>query len=428
MRFRPSARAVISTVVRALILLGVFVPVAFAQCPGNIAINPGLDDGFSTRDAGEVNVANGWQPFWQDGPGQDEGYNRRPEFQPEDASRFGRRRIHEGNWAQKIMSTFSTHHAGLWQQINVPVGSTVRFSAWAQAWSSSKDDPSYSVDGAYGTSIGIDPTGGTDWTSPSIVWSGKNWTLDQWVQHGVETQARAGTVTIYLRGDAEWRVKHNDGYWDDICVTFQAPPTPLPRPTSPPPPPPTATPEAGSEGATPTDTAPSEAPPPTEPPPVAGGTIRVSAFDDLNGNGVRDQGEPQLAGAVIEVTNMQGNLVAARQTDGSSEPFAIQGLPAGSYVVAERDPPGYVSTSQNEWAVTLLEGGALELQFGDRFNPSPTPLPTRQPTSTPVPATPTPEPQSVASKVGDFMYGVSGVLLALIALVLPITLRILRSR
>ena len=391
-----------------------------AQCAGNIALNPNMEDGFSERGAGEVKAANGWIPYWQDGPGQGDGFNKRPEYQPEDAARFGRRRVHEGNWAQKWMTTFATHHGGMYQQVNVPPGSTVRFSAWAQAWSSSKDDPSYSVDGAYAMSIGIDPTGGTDFNSGNVVWSGKQWSLDQWVQLGVETVAKAGTVTLYLRGDAEWRVKHNDAYFDEICVTFQAPPPPTSRPKPTDAPAPTA--EPADTPVPPTET---EAEPTQVPENDSGSSILVSAFDDRNGNGMRDENEPQLAGALIEIADMQGKAIASYQTNGSSEPFAFTGLLPGNYTVTEKDPPGYVSSSPNQWTVTLLEGGQLDLVFADRYQPSPTATQTRVPTVTP---TATPTPVDVAGKVGDFMYGISGLLLAAVALILPIALRFLRGQ
>ena len=112
-------------------------PATQGDCAGNRLVNAGFEEGFSDRGAGEVSVANGWFPWWQDGPGQEEGYYRRPEYKPEDASRYGRRRVRTGNFAQKFFNTFSTHNAGLLQQVpQVPVGSKLIFSAWVQAWSS----------------------------------------------------------------------------------------------------------------------------------------------------------------------------------------------------------------------------------------------------------------------------------------------------
>lgn len=91
-------------------------------------VNAGFEDGFSERGAGEVTVANGWNPWWQDGPFQQDGFYRRPEFKQEDIFRFGNRRIHSGNNAAKFFTTFSTHNAGFWQQVSVPVGSNCTFS------------------------------------------------------------------------------------------------------------------------------------------------------------------------------------------------------------------------------------------------------------------------------------------------------------
>src|SRR4030042_5508764 len=74
---------------------------AMADCPGNAAVNGNFEGGFSPRGAGEIEIANGWHPWWQEGPNSSEGYNKRPEYKPEDASVFGRRRVYEGNFSQK---------------------------------------------------------------------------------------------------------------------------------------------------------------------------------------------------------------------------------------------------------------------------------------------------------------------------------------
>ncbi|NLG28909.1 MAG: hypothetical protein GX557_13430, partial [Chloroflexi bacterium] len=193
-----------------LATLGATAPVAFADCPGNALVNGGFEGGFSSRGANEVVVANGWSAFWQDGPFAEDGYNRRPEYKDENAAVFGNRRVREGTHGQKWGSVFATHKGGIWQQVNVQVGSSLTLTAWAQAWSSTADDPATSTGGKFYLSVGIDPTGGTDWNSANVVWSPVSTTLDQWVQLSVQAKATAGTVTVYLRGDAEWRNKHND--------------------------------------------------------------------------------------------------------------------------------------------------------------------------------------------------------------------------
>ena len=419
-------------------LLAGLVPAVYAECPGNALNNAGFEEGGSERGAGEVYVANGWSPWWQEGPFQSDGYNVRPEFKLEDASRYGRLRVREGNWAQKWFNTFSTHHAGLYQQAKVPAHSVVTVKAWGQAWSSAEDNPKYSKNGKYFMSVGIDPTGGTDFASPNVVWSERNATLDEWVELTVQAKAQGGTVTIYLRGDAEWRIKHNDVYFDDICVTYVAPtppPTNTPLPTNTPAPTevPTGVPTATSLPDKPT-AIPAPTQVPTVEPKLAG--IRVLAFDDSNDNGIKDAGELTLAGAQIQLTNMQRTPLAVYTSTGSPDPHVFQDLAAGNYIVTEKDPPGYSSTSPNQWAVTLLDGTQVNLYFADRAEPSPTPAETKAEivadllTETPV-ADKTAEPEPTEEKKGwpiaATLYSVSGINMALLALLLPFALRALRA-
>lgn len=49
-----------------------------------------------------------------------EGYYKRHEWKPENATLYGTRRVHSGNWAQKWFTVYGTHNAGLYQQISVP--------------------------------------------------------------------------------------------------------------------------------------------------------------------------------------------------------------------------------------------------------------------------------------------------------------------
>lgn len=401
-----------------------------AECPGNVAVNPGFEHGFSTRDGiPEVSVANGWHPFWQEGPRQEEGLNHRPEFKPEDAARFGYRRVRGGNWGQKMFTTYATHHAGIFQQISVPQGSVVSLSAWGQAWSSERDNPDESRDGKYYLSVGIDPTGGTNFTSENIVWSERNTTLDQWVQLAVEAQAQADTVTVFLRGDAEWPVKHNDAYFDDVCVTYVAP-TPPPTPTSIPP---TNTP-------VPTDT-PTPSPSPTvEPtatssPTPAMGTISVMVFEDLDGDGQRDPQESALSGARLELLDEEETVIESHVTEDDDEPHAFAVAP-GDYTVVETAPDGYRSTSPDRRAVTVISEDQVDVLFADSLQPSPTPTATAEPSATgeaegptpaptDVPPTPSPEP---GGGLWQSLYGFSGILVLVLALMLPAGLYLLRNR
>lgn len=401
---------------------------AAAQCPDTPLLNAGFEDGYSERGAGEVSVANGWNPFWQVGPFQEDGRNLRPEYKPEDASRYGTRRVHSGNFSQKWFNTFGTHNAGIYQQVGVPAGSIVTFSAWGQAWSSDDSNPDSTKGGWYALYVGIDPTGGTDWTSPNIVWSEPSRVLNQWAQISVTTQAQAGAVTVYIRGYAEFRNKHNDAYIDDACLTYVAP-TPLPTNTPRPTDTPTITPTPSSTP-TPTNTpTPEPSPTPEATPTPEPGAIRVLAYEDTNGSGTRDDGEPLVARAGIEVRDAAGAPVEAWVADGT-EPVTLDDLPAGDYRVESVPPPGYEASSAGGVTVTVGAGETVEIAFGLRFAPTATP----KPTDTPPPAvevtptnTPRPTaPPSPAARSGPSGY--AGILVALGAIGVVVLMRVLSAR
>jgi septal ring-binding cell division protein DamX len=376
-------------------------------CAGNVLANPGFEGGFSERGAGEVSVANGWFPWWQDGPGQDKGYYRRPEYKPEDASRYGRRRVRSGNFAQKFFNTFSTHNAGILQQVQVPADSILTLSAWVQAWSSQYHDPDTVKDpGNYRVYIGIDPTGGTDWSSPNVIWSEPAMQYNTWINLQLQAKAKAGTITVFLRGQPEFRTQFNDSYWDDICLTVQRP---TPRPTN-----------------TPTITpTPTSSPTPTATPTPLPGNVCVSVYQDLNENGQREDGEALISGAVIALLDGSRAELETYTTDGVNEPYCFQGLVAGDYYVQRQNPSGYVSTEPDEKLVAVEPGTSADIGFGAEFVPTPTPTSTATPTRTP---TPTPTPQPIIEQVGNTVYGVSGIILAALALIILLGLQVLRKR
>jgi hypothetical protein len=191
---------------------------------GNLLRNSDFEEGFSARGAGELSVGEGWQPWWQDGPGQEEGYNRRPEYKPEDADIYGGRRVRSGRFAQKFFNTFSTHNAGFYQQVNVVPDGRCIFSIWVQVWSSRDPNPDTVVDpGNYRVMVGIDPTGGTDWGAASVVWGEQRVEYNNWIQLSASAIAQGGKVTVFARGFPEYRMQFNDSYWDDAELREEAP-------------------------------------------------------------------------------------------------------------------------------------------------------------------------------------------------------------
>jgi hypothetical protein len=69
----------------------------------------------------------------------------------------------------QVQYSICPHDAGLYQHLMVPPESTVTFSAWSLAWSSSGDNARDSEGGRYWTQVGIDPTGGTNPENGEII-------------------------------------------------------------------------------------------------------------------------------------------------------------------------------------------------------------------------------------------------------------------
>jgi DNA-directed RNA polymerase specialized sigma24 family protein len=194
------------------------------------------------------------------------------------------------------------------------------------------------------------------------------------------------TATIFNRAG-----KQTDKTW-----SFTVVPAPTPTPTLAPaatPPLPTATPFATqtltpSPTSTPSRTSTATS---TASPTLCLTAISGTAFNDLNGNQVRDGGEPTLSGVVVNLQNGAGSTLATAISD-SFGTYKFASLPFGTYRVQAAVPPGWYPTTPTLITVNLSSCGAsLGVDFG--FNQAtPTPLPTTPPTQTPIIIVITPTP------------------------------------
>jgi LysM repeat protein len=235
-------------------LCGVALPapnsVVGAAQETNLLRNPGFEGEYSTWWEGSTpyvtaQMAPDWSPWWQRQLEGDPSWrNRMPEYKP---AAPWQNRIRSGANAQQYFTFYGTHIAGIYQRVAVDPGSRLRFSIWAQVWSSAYDDASVSeADGEVNVEIGIDPTGGTDPLSAFVVWSNPRRQYDQWFQMSVEATASASSVTVFVWTEPQFPVKHNDIYLDDASLaviglvptpTFEVVPTatpiePTPIPTA----------------------------------------------------------------------------------------------------------------------------------------------------------------------------------------------------
>jgi YVTN family beta-propeller protein len=129
---------------------------------------------------------------------------------------------------------------------------------------------------------------------------------------------------------------------------------------------------------------PTNTPLPT-PTPVQLGALCALVYHDLNGNAMRNTGEPLLNNAVVTVTTGGGVFIGSFTTNGT-EWRCYTNLVPGLYMVTEQDPGGFISTTPNLVAATVSAGSTTYVEFGDKQQPAQAPTPT--PTRTPAPAPP----------------------------------------
>lgn len=101
----------------------------------------------------------------------------------------------------------------------------------------------------------------------------------------------------------------------------------------------------------------------------SGGQLWVRSYEDRNGNGARDTGEPLLTrGVSVDLVNADGIVIASALLENS--PNASQGLvgfqmlPPGEYTVRVYSPD-YDATNGNEFTTTVSDTGVPPvLEFG----------------------------------------------------------------
>jgi murein DD-endopeptidase MepM/ murein hydrolase activator NlpD len=115
---------------------------------------------------------------------------------------------------------------------------------------------------------------------------------------------------------------------------------------------------------------PSPAPPTASPTPFTGTTeICVLLFQDANGNALREETEPAVAGGAVSVTENNGEYSAAQDTIIPADPAAYQGIcfsnvPEGSYNITVGIPDNYNPTMQLNYSLDVNAGDIASVDFG----------------------------------------------------------------
>ncbi|HEY3343249.1 MAG TPA: SH3 domain-containing protein, partial [Anaerolineae bacterium] len=187
--------------------------------------NPGHEHpGVYFGGRGEINVTWNWVPFWEEPPSgdnlRDQNF-RTPEFRPVFASIYPDR-VLSGGGSDRWFNFFALNKAaGVMQLVsNLKIGQPVRFSTWAQLWSSNvtSNPPKSTQDGNMKVRVCIQADGGprnmldanlkcSEWAQP----------YDRYDQIYVDAVPMTTTVIALIQSTADITVQHNDAYVDDSC-------------------------------------------------------------------------------------------------------------------------------------------------------------------------------------------------------------------
>lgn len=155
---------------------------------------------------------------------------------------------------------------------------------------------------------------------------------------------------------------------------------------------------ATPEVITPTVTLPPPTLRPTDPPRES--AVCLTAFDDVNRNGILDAGEPLRAGVAFTVYNSE-SVVANYITDGRSEPRCLGGLAPGDYRVTRSIAPGEILTTEGDWSLSLTAGGQLFQAFGSVIDQAVAQAVTAPPPTVAQDPTPSPVSEPAAPPAGS---------------------------
>jgi LysM repeat protein len=184
----------------------------------NLLQNGGFEGNFSAFEGDNTRkMAAGWSPWNVQRKASDPGFvNLTPEYRPAQNPK----RVRSGSSAQEWLTFFATHRGGIFQRVAVTQGAKLQFSAFVNVWSTSLDNGDLSEQpGGVIVRVGIDPLGGTDGTSPNIVWVAAPEIYDQYQQVSVAATASANFVTVFVETAPRDPVKNNNTYVDDASLT-----------------------------------------------------------------------------------------------------------------------------------------------------------------------------------------------------------------
>lgn len=107
---------------------------------------------------------------------------------------------------------------------------------------------------------------------------------------------------------------------------------------------------------------------PTPTPQAGSGSLCVLAYDDRNGDALRQEDEPSVTGAAISVVDRAGEISFTADSKAGEEPECFDELPEGDYNITVAVPDGFNPTTVMNYALLLEPGTETYLDFGMQAN------------------------------------------------------------
>lgn len=110
--------------------------------------------------------------------------------------------------------------------------------------------------------------------------------------------------------------------------------------------------------------------PTVTPTPITGTTeVCVLLYDDINGDAMRQESEPAIAGGAVSVTEINGKYTGSQDTVIPDDPGAYQGVcfsdtPEGTYNITVAQPEGYNPTMALSYSLKVNAGDRAFVDFG----------------------------------------------------------------
>lgn len=116
---------------------------------------------------------------------------------------------------------------------------------------------------------------------------------------------------------------------------------------------------------------PQVSPTPSEPTPTSSlgnAQICILLFEDINGNGMPDGSESQIAGGVVSVSDRVGRVSLTGTTTRSAVPLCFDEIEAGEYNISLALPEGYNPTTTMNHPLTVHPGDRSTMDFGAQLS------------------------------------------------------------